>query len=105
MLRLYRNIKYAFADMMGFVYIGIDFSENLTMRIKFEPQLCHWSKLRVTIHPGLVLFNNVKAHHPCITNYCAYDQVFINQVLKEILSTLNIPEGISIVIKSNNCSG
>lgn len=45
MLRLYRNIKYAFADMMGFVYIDIDFSENLTMRIKFEPQLCHWSKL------------------------------------------------------------
>ena len=105
MLRLYRNVKHAFIDNLGGLYIDIDFSENLTIGIKYEPQSLHWNKLQVTIHSGLVIFNGVKVYHPYVSNCRVHDQVFIHQVLQEMFSTLEVPERIPIVIESDNCSG
>ena len=64
MLKLYRNIKGVFLDSMQCAYIDIDFSENLTIGIKWEPQSLHWSKKQVTIHSGIFKYSEEKVYHP-----------------------------------------
>ena len=44
MLRLYRNTIKEFNLMFDNVHLDIDFSENLTLDIKEEPQSLHWVK-------------------------------------------------------------
>ena len=104
MLRLYRNTKHAFIDNLGCIYIDIDFSENLTVGMKWEPQSCHWNKLQVTIHSGLLIQNGVKVYHPYVSNCRLHDQVFVHQALQEMVSTIEVPEGVPMVIESDNCS-
>ena len=104
MLRLYRNLKHRFIENLQCVYIDIDFSENLTIGIKWEPQSCHWCKVQVTIHSGLVIINGVKVYHPYVSNDRVHDQAFVKLVLKEIFSTLDISEGVPVVIDSDNCT-
>ena len=55
-LKLYRNIKATFLDVMGSVYMDIDFSGNLTIGIWKEPQSLYYSKKQVTVHSGIVKY-------------------------------------------------
>ena len=65
MLRLYQNVKHMFLEMFQSVYIDIDFSGNLTIGIKWEPQSLHWSKKQVTIHSEIAkTIDDVKTYHP-----------------------------------------
>ena len=48
LLRLFRNTKRMFMDLFECVYLDVDFSENLTIDIKYEPQSRYWSKTTVT---------------------------------------------------------
>ena len=45
MLKLYRNVKDSFLDVANAVYTDIDYSENLTIGVKWEPQSFYWSKM------------------------------------------------------------
>ena len=105
MLKLYRNLKGAFLDMMSCTYIDIDFSENLTIGIKWEPQSMHWSKKQVTVHSAILKFNEEKVYHPYLSNSRIHDQVFVKQVLEEMFEVADIPDGVKLVIESDNCSG
>ena len=54
LLKLYRNTQKLFLNMFNCVYIDANFSENLTVGIKWEPQSLRWSKTQVTVHSGIV---------------------------------------------------
>ena len=105
MLKLYRNIKGAFLNTLNAVYMDIDFSENLTIGIKWEPQETHWTKTQVTVHSGLVKLDEEKVYHPYISNSRLHDQVFVHQALEEMIERTNIPEDKRLLIESDNCSG
>ena len=101
MLKLYRNIKGAFLNTLNTVYMDIDFSENLTIGINWEPQETHWTKTQVTVHSGLVKLDEEKVYHPYISNSRLHDQVFVHQALEEMIERTNK----RLLIESDNCSG
>ena len=105
MLKLFRNLKGMFLDAMQCAYIDIDYSENLTIGIKWEPQSMHWSKQQVTVHSGIFKYNAEKVFHPYISDSRIHDQVFVKQVLEEIIAVSDIPDGVKLVLESDNCSG
>ena len=92
-LTLYRNIKGTFLDIMQCVYMDADFSENLTIGVKQEPQSLHWTKHQVTVHPGIVKYSQEKAYHPYFSNSRVDDQPIAHQALREMISWTDIPDG------------
>lgn len=97
MLKLFRNVKGLFLELMQCAYIDVDFSEDLTTGIKWEPQSMHWCKHQITIHSAILKYT--------ASNSRIHDQVFVEQVLESIVADSNVPEGVSLVIESDNCSG
>lgn len=71
--------------------MDIDFSENLTIGIKYEPQSCHWSKMQVSVISGIVKFKSEKTYHPYVSDSRVHDQVFSKQALKEMMTSLLEP--------------
>ena len=63
MLKLCRNLKHKFLEAMKAVYT--DFSENLTVGIRWEPQSLHWCKLRVSVYSALVKFHKEIVQFTC----------------------------------------
>lgn len=43
--------------------MDIDFAENLTVLVKYEPQSLHWIKEQVTVHSGLIKVNGAKSYN------------------------------------------
>ena len=105
MLKLYRNIKDLFLDVVNAVYTDIDYSENLTIGVKWEPQSLHWSKMQVTVHSSLVKYGQEKLYHPYISDTRVHDQVFVHKVLKEMIDHTDAPDDVPLVIESDNCTG
>ena len=105
MLKLYRNVKDSFLDVANAVYTNIDYSENLTIGVKFKSQSLHWSKMQVTVHSGLVKYGQEKVYHPYLSDSCVHDQVFVHQALEEIIDHMDAPDGVPLVIESDNCTG
>ena len=65
MLKLYQNTKGAFLDFMHYaLHIDIDYSQNLTIGISWEPQSMHWSKKQATVHSGIFKYNEEKPTSP-----------------------------------------
>ena len=52
-LKLYRSSIKAFYQLFDAVHIDIDFSENLTLDVKWESQSLHWVKQQITVHSGI----------------------------------------------------
>ena len=59
-LRHYRNTVKIVRDNFDAVFIDIDFSENLTLPAKYEPQSLHWSHDLVSVHSGIVKIHGEK---------------------------------------------
>ena len=51
-LRHYRYCIADFCEQFDAISIAIDYSENLPIPVKYEPQSLHWSHEQVTIHSG-----------------------------------------------------
>ena len=99
MLKLYHNLKAAFLENLECTYIDIDFSENLTVGIKWEPQSLHWSKKQVTVHSGIVKVNGNKVYHPYVSNSRVHDQIFVKSALEEMIeSTDGLNDSTTLVI-------
>ena len=49
-LRHYRSTVKSLRDHLNTVMVDIDFSENLQVPVKFEPQSLHWSHDQITVH-------------------------------------------------------
>ena len=79
--------------------IDIDFSENLSVPIKNEPQSLHWCHQQVSVHSGIVKEDGDKIYHAYISNDRLHDQAFV-----EILKECNLPKYEAVIIISHNCS-
>ena len=87
------------------MYIDVDFSENLTIPVKYEPQSLHWAHEQVTVHSGILKVNGVKSYYSYFSDTKVHDQVFVNTVLQEMLSEVeNMEKHDTILIESDNCS-
>ena len=84
------------------VFTDIDFSENLTIGIKYEPQSCHWFNIQVSVISGIVKFKSEKTYHPYVSDSRVHDQVFSNHALKEMISSIDNPTRTQLVIESDN---
>ena len=67
-LKLYRPSIKSFYQLFLDASIDIDFSENLTLGIKFDPRSLHWVKKQITIHSGIVKCDGEKTYHPYVSN-------------------------------------
>ena len=103
-LRHYRSTIHQFNDHFDTLLIDIDFSENLSIPVKFEPQSLHWSHRQVTVHSGLMKYHEQKSYHPYLSDDTTHDQMFVHCALKNMFSTVDIEPGSVVVIKSDNCA-
>ena len=57
----YRNSIDSFRDNFDALCLDIDFSENLGIPVKFDPQSMHLHKHTITVHSGFLSFVERKA--------------------------------------------
>lgn len=105
-LKYYRNTIHTFRQLFECVSMDIDFSENLTLEVKFEPQSLHWYKVQITVHSGLLKIDTHKSYHPYLSDSKVHDQAFVKLVILKMLSTVEdmMSEDTKILIESDNCS-
>lgn len=102
-LRHYRNSINTFRENFHALSLDIDFSENLQLPVKFEPQSMHWYKDAVTVHSGIVKFHGEKVYHPYISDDKKHDQKFVKLVLRETIESIeSFPE--LCIVESDNCN-
>ena len=82
---------------MNAIYLDKDFSENLTIGIKWEPQSHHWCKLQVSVHSALIKYLQEKVYHPYVSDSCVHDQAFVRLCFEEIMDHTDAPETATIV--------
>ena len=99
-LKHYRETSNAMKDLLE-GYIDIDFSENLTVPVKFEPQSLHWSHEEITVHLGIIKMNGEKSYHPYLSMDQKHDHSCVEVVLNQMLCTIEVPS--TIMIESDNC--
>ena len=103
-LRHYRNVINQFHNLFDAARIDIDFSENLSVPVKYEPQSMHWHQQQVTVHSGILFDNGNKSYHPYLSSDNKHDQKFVKIVMDEMISCISgTPE--CFIIESDNCSG
>ena len=108
MQKRYRSLIKPFLAMIDTVNMDIDFSENLTLGMKFEPSSMHWVKQQISVHSGILKLDEVKEYHPYISDSRTHDQAFVKVAVDEMFnsSTSNIPEDKNnFSIESDNCTG
>ena len=105
-LKHYRNTIHEFRDNVNQISIDVDFSENLSVPVKFEPQSLHWSHPQVSVHSGILKLYGEKYYHPYISDDLKHDQKFVRVCVEEMLSSIDIPhdETQYLVIESDNCT-
>ena len=104
-LKHYRTCIKIFNENFDTLSIDVDFSENLSIPVKSEPQSLHWSHEQVTIHSGIMKLQGEKSYHPYISNDKKHDQHFVHVALQEMLKKVStLPEDCYIVIESDNCA-
>lgn len=101
LLKNYRKIMESFNDFFDNVVIDVDFSENLSVPVKYEPQSLHWHHEQVTVHSGICKVNGEKTYHAHISDDKKHDQTFVDVVLSDILQ--EICTNKNIIIHSDNC--
>jgi len=88
-LRHYRNVIKSFKEHFDTILVDIDFSENLSIPVKYEPQSMHWSYQQITVHSGLMKYQGEKTYHPYLSADRKHDQHFVHCVLEEMLCNNN----------------
>ena len=103
-LKHYRFTLGVFKENFDTISLDIDFSENLSIPVKYEPQSLHWSHQQVTIHSGIRKIKGEKSYHPYVSNDLKHDQQFMQLAITEMLREVEIQADEYIVIESDNCS-
>lgn len=73
-------------------YLDIDFADNLTIGVKWEPDSLHWSKKQVTMHSGIVKYEEEKVYHHYFSDTRIHDQVFVRRAVEEMLTVEDLPD-------------
>ena len=86
--------------------LGLDFSENITLPVKEEPQSLHWGgcKAEITVHSGISRSNGNKTYHAHISDNLTHDQAFVKIVVQEMLDHISAQPGNTIIMSSGNCT-
>ena len=88
-LKHYRSSLGMFREMFSH-FIDIDFAENLSVPVKFEPQLLHWCHDQVTVHSGILKTKGEKSYHAYISDNKVHDHIFTRVAINEILEELEL---------------
>ena len=86
------------------IHVDVDFVENLSIPVKFEPQLIHWCHHQVSIHFGITKSNGEKLYHPYFSDDKVNDTVFSDNALKEMLAATDTEDLDTLIIESVNCT-
>lgn len=84
MLKHYRSTVYQFKSMGSSLYADIDFSENLTLGMKFEPQSMHWVRSQITVHSAILFLDSEKQYRAYTSDDRVHDQAFVKLAIKKI---------------------
>ena len=103
-LKHYRTCIHDLKKVYDTAVLDIDFSENLSIPVKFEPQSLHWSHEQITVHSGISKQNEMKEYHQYLSNDKCHDQVFVRSALEEMLGELTLFLGMVVIVESDNCS-
>ena len=79
MLKYYRNTRRISESLFDSLSIDINFAENLTVQVKYEPQSLHWSHEQVTVHSEIMKVKGKKTYHPYFSDSLKHDQVFVKK--------------------------
>ena len=82
----------------------MDFSENLTLPVKKQPQSLHWSNSQVSVHSGILKMQEHKIYHAYLSDNLKHDQAFVKVVMDYMLIDINLDDIEEIIIESDNCS-
>ena len=98
-LQHFCTVHSTFLELIDCAYIDVDFFENLSVLVKYQPQCLHWAQVQLPVHSGILKIKGNKSYHP-------YDKtLFVNEVLKEILNKAeSLKDFSTIIIESDNCS-
>ena len=104
-LQHFCTVHSPFLELFDYAWIDVDFSENLSVPVKYKPQSLHWAQEQLSVHSGILKTKGNKSYHSYLSNGKVHDQVFVNEVLKEILNSADSLEDVStIIIERDNCS-
>ena len=102
-LKHFRSVHHQFINFFDCAYIDVDFSENLSVPVKYEPQSLHWAHDQVTVHSGILKVQGYKSYHPYFSDSKLHDQVFVNEVLLEMLQNVDDFDKVdTILIESDS---
>ena len=104
-LKHFRSVVKEFSVTYQSIHIDMDYSENLAIPMKSQPQSLYWTLESVTIHSGIVKTKDGKSYHPYISDCKKHDQVFTNIVMNEMLAEEDVTNCDVIIIDSDKCSG
>ena len=102
-MKYYRNAIAIFRELFNSLLVDIDFSENLSVPVKFEQQNLHWSHRQVTLHSGIAKTSSEKNYHVHLPDDRSHDQSFVHLALTNMINNAKAPDHSYIVTKSDNC--
>ena len=96
-LRHYHNVINTFLvlSIISQVYLDVDFSENLSVPVKYEPMSLYWGHEQVTVHLGILKVNGEKFYHPYLSDDRKHDQVLVRKVIQEMLDHEEFSEDVA----------
>ena len=84
--------------------VDIDFSENLTVPVKFKRQSLNWCHNQVTVHSGILKCNGKKNYVAHFSDDHKHDHLLVDNVVKNIIGNADLTSASTILIQSDNCS-
>ena len=103
-LKHYQTVLPIFKEYFAGVLMDVDYSKNLSIPVKFEPQSLHWSHAQVTVHSGMVKTPTEKTYHPYISDEKKHDQVFAQLCIEHMMNEITVDhKKLPVVIESDNC--
>ena len=75
-LKHFRSVAKDFCSQFNAVYMDMDYSENLAIPMKKQPQSLYWTQEMCSIHSEIWKFKNGKIYHPAISSDQKHDQVW-----------------------------
>ena len=103
MLKHCRSIKDTFQDSL-ILYLRVDFSRNLSIPIRYEPQSWHWHHDQVSIQSGILKVDGEKSYHLYFSDSLRHDQVLVKQSMNEMINEIDLKDVSKVIIKKNRHS-
>ena len=98
-LKYYRNIIAIFTESFDALFVDIDFSENLSVPVKFKPQSLHWSHEQVTVHSGITKACSEKNYHVHLSYDKKHDQFFVHLALTNMINNAKASDHSQSLLK------